>query len=74
MKLLFLLDTTKFLKNQSHLPGNSALYLAEKKIFGKITLRATAWKTLPIQILMFVFKKKKIKDFGFCVKHEPQSS
>ena len=31
MKLLFLLDTTKFLKNQSHLPGNSALYLAEKK-------------------------------------------
>ena len=66
MKLLFLLDTTKFLKNQSHLPGNSALYLAEKKIFGKITLRATAWKTLPIQILMFVFKKENQRLWILC--------
>lgn len=48
-------------KYWSHSTSDSALYLAEETVFGKIKLRATAWKMLPILILMFSFKKRKSK-------------
>lgn len=66
---------TSYIKKNywSHSTGYSVLYLAKEKLLGKIKLRATAGKKLPIQILMFMFKTK-IKDFGFRVKHESPSS